>query len=50
NIIQKYDIVQKNIYNFDESEFQIKIIKTVKMITESEKTLHSKLVQFENTE
>ena len=50
NTIQKYGIVQKDIYNFDETGFQIGIIETAKVVTGSERDLHSHLVQSENTE
>ncbi len=33
--IVKYSIHKNNIYNFDETDFQISIISTVKVITES---------------
>ena len=49
NTIQKYEIVVKNIYNFNKTEFQMRIAEIIKIITRSEKALYSKLVQFENT-
>ena len=50
NTIQKYGIVQKDIYNFDEIGFQIEFIGTTKVVTGLERTFHLKLVQPENTE
>ena len=50
NTIQKYGIVQEDIYNFDETGFQIGVIGTAKVVTGSEKTLCPKLMQSGNTE
>ena len=50
NTIQKYGIVQKDIYNFDETGFQMGIIGTAKVVTGSERGLHPHLVQPGNTE
>ncbi|EEH46519.2 uncharacterized protein PADG_02617 [Paracoccidioides brasiliensis Pb18] len=36
NTIERYDNVNENIYNFDEIDFQMRVISTVKMMTESE--------------
>ena len=40
----------EDIYNFDETGFQMGIAGTAKVVTRSEKTLHPKLVQPGNTE
>ena len=48
--MKKYRILSNNVYNFDETEFQMSIIETVRVITESERIWNSKLVQSENQE
>ncbi|KAL1954978.1 hypothetical protein VTO42DRAFT_385 [Malbranchea cinnamomea] len=50
NTIQKYGVVQKDIYNFDETGFQMGFIGTAKVVTGSERALRPKLVQPGNTE
>jgi hypothetical protein len=48
NIIRKYEILTEDIYNFDETDFQMRVISTVKMMTESKKAEKSSLTQSEN--
>jgi hypothetical protein len=48
NTITKYGILEDDIYNFDETGFQINVIETVRVMAESEKTENLKFVQFEN--
>ena len=50
NTIAKYDIMYENIYNFNETDFQIRIIKTVKVITKLEKVDCLVITQLENWE
>ncbi|KAL1954183.1 hypothetical protein VTO42DRAFT_1539 [Malbranchea cinnamomea] len=50
NTIQKYGIVQEDIYNFDETGFQMGVIGTAKVVTGSERTLRPKHVQPGNKE
>lgn len=50
NTIQKYRIVQENIYKLDKTGFQMGIIGTAKIVTGLEKTLKPKLLQSENSE
>jgi len=38
NTIAKYGILQEDIYNFDETGFQIGVISTSKVVTRSERT------------
>ncbi|ODH52155.1 hypothetical protein GX48_01709 [Paracoccidioides brasiliensis] len=48
NTIERYDNVNENIYNFDEIDFQMRVISTVKMMTESEKHDRPVLLQSGN--
>ena len=50
NTIQKYGIVAEDIYNFDETGFQMGIAGTAKVVTGSEQALRPKLIQPGNTE
>ena len=50
NTIAKYEIIYENIYNFDETGFQIEVIRTAKVITESERVDHSVMTQSGNWE
>ncbi|OJD12180.1 hypothetical protein ACJ73_09398, partial [Blastomyces percursus] len=50
NTIQKYGIVQEDVYNFDETGFQMGVIGTSKVVTGSERSLNPKLIQPGNTE
>jgi hypothetical protein len=50
NTIAKYGILLEDIYNFDETGFQMGIIGTAKVVTGSERILHPKIIQPGNTE
>lgn len=45
NTIEKYGIVPDDIYNFDETGFQMGVISTAKVVTGSERARNPKLVQ-----
>jgi len=49
-MIAKYSIHEDDIYNFDETDFQMSIISTVKMITESNQADRSRTTQSDNCE
>ena len=44
NTIAKYSIQEKDIYNFDKTRFQIKIITIAKVITRAKKSNRSILI------
>ena len=48
NTIAKYEIMYKDIYNFDETDFQMEVIRTVKMIIKSERVDCSIITQSGN--
>ncbi len=50
NTIAKYGIQEEDIYNFDETGFQIRVIITVKVITGSERSLRPVTIQPGNRE
>ncbi len=50
NTQTRYDISNEDIYNFDKTEFQMKIIDTVKVMTESQKAEKALVTQSENQE
>jgi hypothetical protein len=50
NTVSKYGIIDHDIYNFDETRFQIGVISTAKVVTGSERRHAPKAVQPENRE
>lgn len=50
NTIAKYSIVDEDIYNFDETGFQIGVITTAKVITRAEKSKRPFSIQPGNRE
>jgi len=44
----KYSIHKDNIYNFDETDFQMSVISTAKMITESDQASRLRTTQSDN--
>jgi hypothetical protein len=50
NLIAKYGILEEDIYNFDETGFQIGVISTSKVITRAERKGRSKIKQPGNRE
>ena len=50
NTIQKYGILEDDIYNFDETGFQMGVIGTARVVTGSERARNLKLVQSEDQE
>ncbi|ODH45351.1 hypothetical protein ACO22_00075 [Paracoccidioides brasiliensis] len=48
NTIVKYEILKDDIYNFDETGFQMSVIETARVMTESERAENPKLVQSED--
>jgi len=50
NTQAKYDISDEDIYNFDETEFQMKVIDTVKVMTGSQRARKALVTQLRNQE
>jgi len=50
NTQAKYDILNEDIYNFDKTEFQMRIINTVKVMTESQRAEKALVTQLRNWE
>ena len=50
NTIAKYEITYEDIYNFDKTDFQMRIIRTVKVVTESERVDCPVMTQLRNQE
>jgi len=50
NTQAKYGILNKDIYNFNKTEFQMRIIDTVKVMTESQRAEKALVTQLKNQE
>ena len=50
NLVAKYGIPEEDIYNFDETGFQMGVISTSKVVTRSERTGRTKTIQPGNRE